>query len=56
MRTAIAHGTSPQKFVDIIADETKLLWKKLEIDYDTFVRSTDPQHEEDVKNIFKKPS
>ena len=54
MRTAIAHGTSPQKFVDIIADETKLLWKKLEIDYDTFVRSTDPQHEEDVKNIFTK--
>lgn len=54
MRTAISHGTSPQKFVDIIADETKLLWKKLEIDYDTFVRSTDPQHEEDVKNIFTK--
>ena len=54
MRTAISHGTSPQKFVDIIADETKVLWKKLEIDYDTFVRSTDPQHEEDVKNIFTK--
>lgn len=54
MRTAIAHGTSPQKFVDIIADETKLLWKKLEIDYDTFIRSTEPQHEEDVKNIFTK--
>lgn len=54
MRTAIAHGTSPQKFVDIIADETKLLWEKLEIDYDIFVRSTDPQHEEDVKNIFTK--
>ena len=54
MRTAISHGTSPQKFVDIIADETKLLWKKLEIDYDTFIRSTEPQHEEDVKNIFTK--
>ncbi|MBM0046264.1 methionine--tRNA ligase [Anaerococcus sp. mt242] len=54
MRTAISHGTSPQKFVDIIADETKLLWKKLEIDYDTFIRSTEPQHEEDVRNIFTK--
>lgn len=53
MRTAIEAGTSPQKFVDIIADETKLLWKKLEIDYDSFIRSTEPQHEEDVKNIFK---
>ena len=54
MRSAIDHGTSPQKFVDIIADETKLLWEKLEIDYDTFVRSTEKQHEEDVKNIFTK--
>ncbi len=54
MRSAIAHGTSPQKFVDIIADETKVLWKKLQIDYDSFIRSTDSQHEEDVKNIFKK--
>ena len=54
MRSAIAHGTSPQKFVDIIADETKELWKKLEIDYDTFIRSTEAQHEEDVKNIFTK--
>jgi len=48
MRSAIAHGTSPQKFVDIIADETKELWKKLEIDYDTFIRSTEAQHEEDI--------
>jgi len=54
MRSAIGHGTSPQKFVDIIADETKELWKKLEIDYDTFIRSTEAQHEEDVKNIFTK--
>lgn len=54
MRSAISHGTSPQKFVDIIADETKVLWKKLQIDYDSFIRSTDSQHEEDVKNIFKK--
>ena len=54
MRTAIAAGTSPQKFVDIIADETKVLWKKLEIEYDSFIRSTEDQHAEDVKNIFTK--
>lgn len=54
MRSAIDHGTSPQKFVDIIADETKVLWEKLEIEYDTFIRSTEDQHEEDVKNIFTK--
>ena len=54
MRSAIDHGTSPQKFVDLIAEETKVLWKKLEIEYDTFIRSTEDQHEEDVKNIFTK--
>ena len=54
MRSAIDHGTSPQKFVDLIAEETKVLWEKLEIEYDTFIRSTEDQHEEDVKNIFTK--
>lgn len=54
MRTAIEAGTSPQKFVDIMADETIKLFKKLEINYDTFIRSTEPQHEENVRNIFTK--
>lgn len=54
MRTAIEAGTSPQKFVDIIAEETKVLWKKLEIDYDSFIRSTDEKHEENVRNVFTK--
>ena len=54
MRTALDNGTSPQKFVDIIAEETKELWKKLEIDYDTFIRSTEAQHEKDVAEIFTK--
>ncbi len=54
MRTAIAAGTSPQKFVDIMADEVKKLFKKLEINYDSFIRSTDPVHEENVRKIFTK--
>ena len=54
MRTALDAGTSPQKFVDIIAEETKELWEKLEIDYDTFIRSTEDQHEKDVAQIFTK--
>ena len=54
MRTAIEAGTSPQKFVDIIAEETKELWKNLEIDYDSFIRSTEKSHEKDVEEIFTK--
>lgn len=54
MRTAIAAGTTPQKFVDIMADEVKKLFKKLEINYDSFIRSTDSIHEENVRKIFTK--
>lgn len=54
MRTAIAAGTTPQKFVDIMADEVKKLFKKLEINYDSFIRSTDSVHEENVRKIFTK--
>ena len=54
MRSAINAGKSPKEFVDKIAEETIELWKKLEIDYDSFIRSTEAQHEEDVKNIFTK--
>ena len=54
MRTAIAAGTSPQKFVDTMADEVKKLFKKLEINYDSFIRSTDSIHEENVRKIFTK--
>ena len=54
MRTAIEAGTSPQKFVDIMAEEVKKLFNKLEINYDSFIRSTDPVHEENVRKIFTK--
>ena len=53
MNAALSHGSKPQEFVDRIAGETKVLLKKLDIDYDSFIRSTDPKHEENVKNIFQ---
>lgn len=54
MKSAQEAGVAPLEFVDKIASETIDLWKKLEIDYDRFIRSTEKQHEEDVKNIFTK--
>ncbi|MDU1316379.1 methionine--tRNA ligase [Anaerococcus hydrogenalis] len=53
MNAALSHGSQPQPFVDKIASETQDLLKKLDIDYDCFIRSTDPKHEENVKNIFQ---
>ena len=53
MNAALSHGSKPQPFVDKIASETQDLLKKLDIDYDCFIRSTNPEHEENVKNIFQ---
>lgn len=47
-------GLEPKEYVDNIIVSIKELWKKLEIDYDSFIRSTDEQHEKNVQDIFQK--
>ena len=51
---AIEAGVTPKAFVDGIADETKRLWKLLDIGYDDFIRTTDKRHEKVVQKIFRK--
>ena len=46
------NNMNPKEYVDGIAKQAKELWKKLDIDYDYFVRTTDPNHEEAVQKIF----
>lgn len=53
MNAAKKAGKKPQEFVDKIAAETLELLDKLEIDYDKFIRSTDPVHMENVKRNFQ---
>ena len=45
-------GKTPQEYVDKIAEDAKVLWKKMHIDYDYFMRTTNPLHEEAVQIIF----
>ena len=47
-------GIEPKQFVDNIAGEVKNIWDKLDVSYDKFVRTTDPEHEKVVQEIFKK--
>ncbi len=47
-------GQSPKEYVDGIVANIKKLWKMLEIDYDSFIRSTDAHHEKAVQDIFTK--
>ena len=46
-------GISPQEFVDNVALEIKNIWDLMNTSYDKFVRTTDVNHKEAVKNIFK---
>ncbi|WP_433746087.1 methionine--tRNA ligase [Falsibacillus pallidus] len=46
-------GVSPQSYVDGIVEGIQELWKKLDISYDDFIRTTQPRHKEIVEKIFK---
>ena len=48
------NNMTPKAYVDKIVADIKDLWKMLEIDYDSFIRSTDDHHEKAVADIFKK--
>ncbi|MGO1580646.1 MAG: methionine--tRNA ligase [Peptoniphilaceae bacterium] len=47
-------GLSPKEYVDNVVVSIKELWSKMGINYDSFIRSTDPEHEKNVQEIFQK--
>ena len=47
-------GVSPKEFVDIQAGEIKRIFDLMNTKYDRFIRTTDADHEAQVKKIFKK--
>lgn len=51
---AIEEGITPQEHVDYIAGEIRKIWDDMNVSYDQFIRTTDDQHKEVVKKIFKK--
>ncbi len=48
-RAAEKEGITPKEFVDRMAEIYKRYWRTLNISYDRFIRTTDPDHEEVVK-------
>jgi methionyl-tRNA synthetase len=53
-RIAQEKGVSPQEYVDRIVASFKDLWKRLNIEYDDFVRTTEPRHERAVQEVFRR--
>lgn len=51
---SLKENISPKEFVDKQSSVFLKLFKKMQIDYDIFVRTTNFKHEEVVKNVFLK--
>ncbi|MEA4805438.1 methionine--tRNA ligase [Acetobacterium wieringae] len=53
-KVAAEAGIAPQAYVDGIVTGIKNLWDTMNISYDQFIRTTDPEHEKTIQRIFKK--
>ncbi len=53
-KVAAEAGVAPQAYVDGIVTGIKNLWDTMNISYDQFIRTTDPEHEKTIQRIFKK--
>ena len=47
-------GITPKQFVDDVSSEIKRIWDLMNTSYDKFIRTTDADHEAQVKKMFKK--
>jgi methionyl-tRNA synthetase len=52
-RAAQAQGKSPEEFVDLISNEFKTIWNKLDLRIDRFQRTTAPNHAKLVNQLFE---
>ena len=47
-------GVEPKAYVDQVADQIAAMWKSLGVEWDKFIRTTDPYHEKQVQKLFRK--
>ena len=53
-RSARDTGKTPEDFTAVISGEFRALWDKLGIQYDHFIRTTDPKHHKTVQWLFQR--
>lgn len=51
-KAASAKGKRPEEFTDDVVEKFKSVWKRLNISNDYFIRTTNPQHVQQVQKIF----
>ncbi len=52
-RTARDQDKKPRELVDEVVGTFKQLWEDLRLSHDRFIRTTDPEHEQGVQEIFQ---
>jgi len=53
-KSAHETGMSPKSFCDMMSRKFKDAWDSLNLSYDHFIRTTDPEHEKAIQHIFQK--
>ncbi|AKL93601.1 methionyl-tRNA synthetase MetG [Clostridium aceticum] len=53
-KAASQKGMAPKEYVDEIVRDIKDIWKRMDISYDIFIRTTDEHHVKSVQKIFQK--
>ena len=53
-RSAQATGRTPEEFAAIVSNEYRTLWDRIGIQYDHFIRTTEPRHHETVRWLFQR--
>jgi methionyl-tRNA synthetase len=53
-RSAETAGKSPEEFTTLVSNEFRAQWDTLGIQYDHFIRTTDPRHYETVRWLFER--
>ena len=53
-RAAKAAGKAPEEYAATIAAEFQRQWERLGIEYDHFIRTSDPRHHETVRDLFER--
>ena len=51
---AEALGQTPEEYVNMISNKFRMLWPELSIEYDNFIRTTDPLHKRTVELILNR--
>ncbi len=53
-KAALERGRTPKEHADIMVENFKALWRRLDISNDAFIRTTDPEHKAMVQEILKR--